>query len=131
MEPITVTALTTLLTYWGGKAFDKVFDTAAGEFTKDSIKWLKSLFFKDDKPKEVLEKYEEKPESDARRNAVKATIETELEDNPQAEQYLLHIAKAIEAKTGNSTIITNSKNVVTGQIHSGGHTIVGDHNQAQ
>jgi hypothetical protein len=128
MEPVSLTAITTLLAYWGGKAFDKAFDTAAGEFTKDSVKWLKSLFFKADKPTEALEKYEEKPDSVPRQNAIKAAIETGLEDNPEAEAYLLELAKAIEAKGGNNTTISNSKNVNTGNITSGGHTIIGDHN---
>jgi hypothetical protein len=128
MEPVTLTAITTLLSYWGGKAFDKVFDTAAGEFTKDSVKWLRSLFFKNDKLKEALEKYEEKPENTARQNVIKMVIAFELDDNPQAEAYLLDLAKAIEAKTGNTTI-SNSKNINTGHIQSGGHTIIGDNNK--
>jgi hypothetical protein len=128
MEPITNTAIITLLSYWGGKAFNKAFDTIATEYTKDGIKWLKSLFFDKEQPNEILKKYEEKPDSQARQNVIKATIETELEDNPDAKRYLLEIVKGIEAKTGNSTSIINSKNVNTGTINSGDSTIIGDNN---
>lgn len=129
MDPVTITAISTLISYWGGKAFDKVFDTTVDEFTKGSVHWLKSLFFKDSKPKEVLEKFEEKPESIARQNAIKATLESELEDNPEAEKYIMELVKAIEVKSGNGIIISNSKNVNTGSISAGGSVITGDNNQ--
>jgi len=129
MEPFTTGAIISILTYLGDKAFDKAFDTAAGEFTKGSIDWLKSIFFnEDDKPKDVLKKFQENPESQARQNIAKATIELELEENPEAEKYLLELAKVIEAKSGNSNTISNSKNVNTGNISSGGNTIIGDNN---
>jgi hypothetical protein len=131
MEPITTTAIATLLSYWGSKAFEKVFDTTAGEFTKDSIKWLKSVFFKEDEPKEVLEQWQEKPDSTARQNAAKAAIEVELEENPQAKKWLMEITEAIKAKLDGGITISNSKNVVSDStIHSGRDTIVGDNNRS-
>lgn len=129
MDQVTLTAITTLLSYWGGKSFDKVFDTATGEFTKGSISWLKSLFFKDRKPTEILKQFEEKPNSLARENAVKAVIELELEENPNSKKLLQELVLAIEAKSNINVKAINSKNiVVSDKMQAGGSIVVGDNN---
>ena len=129
MDPFTIVAATKIVSFLGEKAFEEVFETTVSEVTQDGIKWIKSLFFqKDGQPKEVLERLQEKPSSLARQNAAKAVIESELEDNPQVEKYLIELVKAIEAKSGNRSSISNSKNVNTGTIHSGGNVTFGDNN---
>jgi len=129
MDPITIAATTKIVSYLAGKAFEEAFETTVGEFTQDSIDWLKTIFFKNNsQPKEVLENLQNKPDSPARRTAAVAAIESELEDNPQAERYLMELVKAIEAMSGNNTTISNSKNVNTGTIHSNGNVIIGDNN---
>jgi len=129
MDPITIAATTKIVSYLAGKAFEEAFDTTVGEFTQDSINWLKTVFFKKDGlQKEVLENLKNKPDSPARRNAAVAAIESELEDNPQGEKYLMELVKAIEAKSASNTNISNSKNVNTGTIHSSGNVTFGDTN---
>jgi len=129
MDPITTTATIKVVSYLAGKAFEEAFDTTVGEFTQDSINWLKTIFFKKDgQQKEVLENLQNNPSSPARQNAAKAAIESELEDNPQAKKYLLELFKAIEAKSGSNPSILNSKNVNTGTIHSNGNVTIGDNN---
>jgi len=127
MEPFTTAAIATIVSHLAGNAFEKAFDTTVGEFTKDSIHWLKGIFFKDDKPKEVLEQLREKPDSPARQDAAKALIAVALEDNPDDAKWLKEIVQVIEAKSG-STFINHSKNVNTGSIKAGGNAIIGDNN---
>ena len=129
MDPITIAATTKIVSYLAEKAFEEAFETTVGEFTQDSIDWLKTVFFKNNgQPKEVLENLQNKPASLARRNAAVAAIESELEDNPQGEKYLMELVKAIEAKSDSNTNISNSKNVNTGTIHSNGNITFGDNN---
>jgi hypothetical protein len=125
MEPITTAAIATVVAHIAAKGFEEVFKTSIGEFTKDSIHWLKSIFFKDEKPKEVLERLQEKPDSLARQDSAKAAIASALEDNPDDVKWLNEIVKVLEARTGN-TIISHSKNVNTGTIQAGGKVVIGD-----
>jgi mannose-6-phosphate isomerase class I len=127
MEPITTAAIATLVTHLAAKGFEKAFDTSIEEFTKDSIHWLKGIFFKDNKPKEVLEKLQEKPDSSARQEAAKAAIAAAIENNPEDVKYLNEIDKVIKVKYGD-TIIIKSKNVNTGTINAGSNAIIGDQN---
>jgi hypothetical protein len=62
MEPITTAAIATMVAQIAAKGIEKAFDTTVGEFNKDSIQWLKGVFFEDSKPKEVMENLQEKPE---------------------------------------------------------------------
>ena len=127
MDPITIAATTKIVSYLAGKAFEEAFETTVGEFTQDSIDWLKTIFFKNNsQPKEVLENLQNKPDSPARRTAAVAAIESELEDNPQGEKYLIELVNAIEAKSGSNINISNSKNINTGTIHSSGNVTFGD-----
>jgi hypothetical protein len=129
MEPITTAAITAVVSYLGTKGFEAAFETTIQELTQGSISWVKSFFFKEDgRPIDALEEYQESPKSQAREKLLKARIEMELEDNPEAEGYLLEFAKAIEAKSGNISTISHSKNVNTGTINAGGSINFGDHN---
>lgn len=128
MDPDT-TEIFTLVSYLGGKGFDKAFDTAAGEFTKDSISWLKSIFFKEDnKPKEVLEDLQKDSQDKIYQDAAVLTIKKGLRENPKAEKWVQEIVDVIKSKQA-MTIISHSKNVSTAPIQTGGNVTFGDNNQ--
>lgn len=119
MEPITTTALVLLGKHLAEKGLEKAFDTTVGEVSKNAINWITSLFTKDGKVKQELIELQEKPESIARLNAVKAIVERDLEDNPSSEKYLHEIYDKILTTIS----VTNSKNVNAGNINSGGGNV--------
>lgn len=120
MEPITTTALIFLGKHLAEKGLEKAFDTTVGEVSKSAIAWVKNLFTKDGNVKPELMELQEKPESVARLNAVKAIIERDLEDNPESEKYLQEIFDKVLNATTN---VSNSKNVNIGNINSGGGNV--------
>lgn len=120
MEPITATALVLLGKHLAEKGLEKAFETTGEEISKKTVNWIMNLFKKDGKEKEELIELREKPDSPARLNAVKAIIERDLEENPDAENYLQEIYNKILNVNSN---VTNSKNVNTGSLNSGGGSI--------
>jgi len=120
MALITTGALTLLAKHLAEKGLEKVFETTGEEVSKNTINWIKNLFTKDEKKIAELLDLEEKPDSQARLNAVKAVIERDLEENPDAEKYLQEIYNKVLNVNSN---ITNSKNVNTGTLNSGGGNI--------
>jgi benzoyl-CoA reductase/2-hydroxyglutaryl-CoA dehydratase subunit BcrC/BadD/HgdB len=134
MEPVTTTAMIgTVVGYLAKKFSDsKSFQDFTNDFSDSVVKWIKPIFLKEDeKPKEVLENLQKKPDSQPRQDAVKAAIATELEDNPNANKLLEEMIATINKKKaeGKSISISNSKNVNTGNINAGGSVIFGDNNQ--
>ena len=122
MEPITIAAAL-LAKQLAKKGLEKFFDTSVEELSKNAMSWLTSLFKKGSRANQELMELQEKPESPARLNAVKAAIERDLEDNPEAEKYLQEIYNKVLNVTSN---ISDSKNVNTGTIYSGGNVQIGD-----
>lgn len=120
MEPITSTALLLLGKQLAQKGLEKAFETTAVEVSKNAVNWVKNLFTKDGKTKNELIELQEKPDSPARLNAVKAIIEKDLEDNPESEKYLQEIYNKV---LNTNSSIKNSKNINTGTINSGGGSI--------
>lgn len=120
MEPITTTAVVLLARQLAEKGLEKIFETTGEEVSKNAINWLKRLFKKDENVAPELIELQEKPESQARLNAVKAIIERDLEDNPDSETYLKEIYQKVFNSTAN---FTNSKNINTGKLNSGGGNI--------
>lgn len=120
MEPITATALVLLGKHLAEKGLEKAFETTGEEVSKNAVNWIKNLFKKDDQTREELIQLQGKPNSPARLNAVKAVIERDLEENPDAEKYLQEIYNKVLNVNSN---ITNSKNVNTGTLNSGGGNI--------
>ena len=120
MEPITTAAVVLLAKQLAEKGLEKVFETTGEEVSKNAINWLKGLFKKDENVAPELIELQEKPESPARLNAVKAIIEKDLEDNPDSETYFKEIYQKIFNATAN---FTNSKNINTGTLNSGGGNI--------
>lgn len=109
------------------KGIEKVVDTSSEKLTEGSISWIKSLFFKDHKPKNALKELMENPENTEKQNTIKALIENSIEDNPGVKKYIEEITEKFP-HIQNS--ITNSKNVITGNVNTGGGNFInGDSNQ--
>ncbi|MGG7035475.1 MAG: hypothetical protein ACI7YS_09820 [Flavobacterium sp.] len=101
MEPITTTALVLLGKHLAEKGLEKAFDTTVEEVSKNAVNLIKNLFTKDGKTRNELIELQEKPDSPARLNAVKAVIERDLEENPESEKYLKEIYnKVLNANQG-------------------------------
>jgi ferritin-like metal-binding protein YciE len=112
-------------------ANNKTFTDFAKDFTDASVKWIRPIFLKEDgNPIEMVEKLAQKPNSSARKNALIALIETNLEDNPEAVKHVDEIYDILNKRnelTG-SIQISKSKNVNTGTISAGRSIIMGDGN---
>lgn len=109
--------ITPFLIELGKKGIEKFSEKGFESVSEGAIKWFKSLFFKDDKPKKALLELQENPENKEKQNIAKAIIENSIEDNPEFENYLKEILEKLP-KIENT--ITNSKNVNTGNINTGG-----------
>lgn len=126
MEPLTTSAMIgAIVAYLGTKlSKDKSVNSFLSEFTGATVEWIKPLFLQEDgTEKEMLQKLKENPESKARKKAVESALEIELEEAPEAEQYIKEmyekIQKTEEGKGITNTVI-NSKNVNTGNVNTGG-----------
>ncbi len=113
MEPITTTAIATVVTYLAGKlkenqSVKSFFD----DFTEATVNWIRPIFLKEDGTEEkIIQKLKENPDSATKQEAVKVAIVSEIEDNPAAEKWLLEMAKIIAEKTGNTITKTNTMTV--------------------
>ncbi|MGB7498825.1 MAG: hypothetical protein WA897_02925 [Moheibacter sp.] len=110
-------ALTTLLTKIALKGAEQIFESSIDKITTDSIDWFKSLFYKNGKPKKVMEELQKDPTNEEKLSNAKAIILNSIEDNPEFENYLKEIIEKLP-EVGN--VITNSKNVNTGNVDTGG-----------
>ncbi|MGS0748656.1 hypothetical protein [Halpernia sp. GG3] len=130
MDPITISSVAVLYPFlieMVKKGAEKIVEKSSENLTDGSISWLKSLFFKDGEPKNTLKNLVNKPESIENQFAVKTIIENSIEDNPENEKYLKEILQNLP-KTSNE--ITNSKNVITGNVNTGGGNFMnGDNNK--
>ncbi|POR23445.1 hypothetical protein BWK58_09950, partial [Flavobacterium columnare] len=105
MEPITI--ITPFLIELGKKGIEKFREKGLESVSEGAINWIKSLFFKDDKPKKALLELQAAPEDKEKQNIAKALIENSIEDNPEFENYLKEILGKIP-KVENA--MANSKN---------------------
>lgn len=130
MPLLTATTLSVLYPFLielSKKGLEKIVDTGSQKLTERSIDWIKSLFFKNNRPKKALRDLTEEPENIEKQNAVRSLIENAIEDNPEVEKYLTEIIQKFP-KIENT--ITTSKNVITGNVNTaGGNFINGDSNQ--
>lgn len=118
--------LTPFLIELGKKGYEKLTEKGIESISEGAITWIKSLFLKDDKPKKALLELQEQPENKEKQNIVKAIIESSLEDNPEYETFLKEI---IEKSPKIHNTISNSKNVNTGNVNTGGGSYrIGDNN---
>lgn len=126
MPVLTTAAITALVTSIAKNGLDKILDSAKDKLTDGAFNWFKSIFFENEKPKQIITNLQEKPESEPRTKAVEALLEMDLEENPQNEVWLREVyTKTIH----NENNITNSKNVNTGNVNTGGGNFhIGDIN---
>lgn len=117
MEPITMAVITPFLIELGKKGIENFSEKGFENISEGAINWIKSLFFKDDKPKKALLELQENPESIEKQNIAEALIENSLEDNPE---FQIHLKEILEKLPKTEITITNSKNVNTGNVNTGG-----------
>ncbi len=86
-----------IVTYLGNKlAKNESVNSFFDDFSEATVNWIKPLFIKeDDTPTRSLEKLSTNPNSASKQNLLKATLESELEDNPDAEEYIREIYEKI------------------------------------
>lgn len=126
MPIITTVALTTLLTSLATKGLEKAFETGGEKITEGALTWIKSLFFKNDEPKNIMKELQETPDNQEILNKAVAIIENSVEGNPQHLEYINEILEKVPSLTNN---ISNSKNVNTGSVNTGGGDFrIGDTN---
>lgn len=133
MEPLTTTAAISALTGYLAKKLEdnKSVQSFFDDFTEATVNWIKPIFIREDgAPEKALKDLQEKPDSIVRQDAVKSSLAVALEDDPQAETFLLEMVALIEdkKKRGEAVTITNSKNINTGNISAGVSIILGDNN---
>lgn len=127
MPIITTVAVTAFLTTLAQKGLDKAFESGVDNISADAYNWIKSLFYKNDKPKKILKELQEDPKNSEKLSNANAIINNSIEDNPQFEVYLKEI---IEKMPKSVNTISNSKNVITGNVNTGGGNFInGDNNQ--
>ncbi|MCV9926171.1 hypothetical protein OIU83_00790 [Flavobacterium sp. LS1R49] len=117
MEPITMAVITPFLIELGKKGIEKFSEKGFENISEGAINWIKTLFFKDDKPKKALLELQANPESKEKQNIAKALIENSIEDNPEFE---IHLKEILEKLPKVENTITNSKNVNIGNVNTGG-----------
>lgn len=130
MEPFITTAITLIIADLGKQALGTAFETFNKELSKDSYNWIKSVFFKQDgDPKEILTDLQTNPEDSLNVESAELEIKKSLRSQPNAKQWLIEIAKALEEKkpeNTQSTTIQNSKNINTGSVNASGDFNIGD-----
>jgi len=101
MEPITTTAaISTVVGYLAKTLKDnKSIQDFFKDFTDATVAWIRPVFLKNDEtPKEVLAHLQQNPDSQPRQDAAKNALAIELENNPEAEQFLKEMSDVIEQK---------------------------------
>ena len=114
MEPITTSVIIgSIVGYLGSQLKkNKSISGFISEFTEATVNWIKPLFLKDDGSlQKEMQKLKENPESEAKQNAVKAMLESEVEDNPEAINYLQEIHDKLNEKDDDYQKIHNEINV--------------------
>lgn len=126
MPIITTVAVTAFLTTLAQKGVDKAFETGSEKVSEDAYNWIKSLFYKDHEPKKILKELQDNPEDVEKLSNAAAIINNSIEDDPKFEAYLKEIIQKMP-KAVNA--ISNSKNVITGNVNTGGGNFInGDNN---
>jgi hypothetical protein len=129
MAIITTAAITALVGNLAKKGLEKAFETTGEKLTEGALRWLKSVFYEDDKPKKLVDDLIQNPNSDARKKAVESLINIDLEDAPENVQFLREV---YENSIDTNISIVKSKNVNTGDINTGGGSVhIGDSNEKE
>ncbi|HAT3994324.1 TPA: hypothetical protein I9Y78_003482 [Elizabethkingia anophelis] len=122
---ITTAIVTALLLRLGEKGLEKAFETGGEKLSEGAINWIKGLFYKDGMPKKALRELWGNPENPKKQEIAKSIVENSIEDD---EINLKYFEELISKTPNVQSSISNSKNVVTGDISVGGHSIIGDGN---
>ena len=122
---ITTASVTTFLLKLGEKGLEKAFETGGEKISENSINWIKGLFFKDGKPKKALKELQDEPDNKGKQEIAKSIFENSIEENGENMKYFEELVEKLH-QIQNTT--SYSKNIVTGNITSGGSSIVGDGN---
>lgn len=127
MEPIIMSVITPFLIELGKKGIEKFSEKGFESVSEGTINWIKSLFFKDGEPKKVLRELQLNPENKEKQIVAKAILENSIEDNPE---FMTNLKELIEKLPKVENTITNSKNVIAGNVNTGGGNFInGDSNQ--
>jgi len=118
----TSSMIGTIVTYLGNKlAKNESVNSFFDDFSEATVNWIKPLFIEeDDTPTRSFEKFKANPNSESKQKLLQVTLESELEDNPEAEAYIKEIFEKISQTEEGKIIISNSKNVNTGNVNTGG-----------
>jgi hypothetical protein len=129
MEPITTTAIISTVVGYLAKSLkdNKTFEDFTKDFTSATIKWLRPLFLRDEKPHEVLTDLQSDPEDKLNITAAEILLAKALKKDDSAK---VHLEEMYEKLTGQSTQNSGSNN----QNYSGNNTgtvkqISGNNNQ--
>ncbi|MCD0456794.1 hypothetical protein LPB85_15200 [Chryseobacterium sp. LC2016-27] len=122
---ITTALVTSLLLNLTQKGLEKAFETGGEKVSEGAINWVKGLFYKNGEPKKALKELQDDPTNASKQEIAKGIIENSIEDNEDNLKYFEELIKNLP-KSENT--VSNSKNVVTGNISAGGNSIVGDGN---
>ncbi len=101
MEPVSTTAMIGTVAGYLAKTLkdNKSIQDFFKDFTDAAVAWIRPVFLQEDEtPKEVLANLQQNPDSQPRQDAVKNALAIELENNPQAEQFLKEMAESIQQK---------------------------------
>ena len=107
-------------------------EEAAKRVSKNSVdgvtKWIKSLFYKDDKPKKILNDINENPEDQTLQQIAEGIIVNSAEGNSQYKLYLEEIMRAYSKDSGQKTTIINidSHDVLSGNASKTVNTVLGN-----
>ncbi|MFK7948386.1 MAG: hypothetical protein AB8G11_12420 [Saprospiraceae bacterium] len=102
------------------------------DFTSETVNWIKPLFLKEDGTlQKEVQKLKENPATKKQR--VELMLQDEVEDNPNAAEYIKEIFEKISKMEEGEKIvntITNSKNVVNNSnISADGNIQIGDNHK--
>ena len=106
-----------IVTFLGNKlAKNESVNSFFDDFSEATVNWIKPLFIKeDDTPTRSFEKFTANPNSESKQKLLQVTLESELEDNPEAEKYIQEIFEKISqteegAKIINTLTVTGDNN---------------------
>ncbi|MEA5140690.1 hypothetical protein [Arcicella rigui] len=121
MEPITTTAIATVVTYLAGKlkenqSVKSFFD----DFTEATVNWIRPIFLKEDgTEKSAIQELKKEPDNPTNQGVVQGLIVDKIEDNPAAEKWLLEMAKIIAEKP-----VTTTKNTYTANVQGNNNKVI-------
>ncbi len=122
MEPITLIA--TVAGYLAKKLKDnESVKDFFNDFTEATVNWIKPIFItEDEKPKEMIEDLAADPTDPLNTQSVENALAKALKKDPKGEAFLKEMYDTIQKKAsqGQSIVITDSNNVNTGNVNTGG-----------